>query len=303
MRYSNVVQKKISLVDLDECVIRALYFLEHAKLPDIPYNEFSRPLVVGSGNAAVTGQILFRHKDAIFADESDYETMLKNTQNIDGCFLISASGGKHAPIIARALQERNIKTILITNNENARACSFASECKVFPKNIEPYTYNVSTYLSMILSKTHEKPEIILKHLSAIEKKIPKTLKRYDSFYFIIPEKFIITRDMLITKFDELFGSKISVRIYTLEQTKHAKTIVPNEKELFVSFGMSNNTFGKNRLFLPVPQAFDYAGFIALTYFLIGKIQAQNQPYFKKNIEEYIKKSSKVFGEKIEALVK
>ena len=39
--------------------------------------------------------------DAIFASESNYEEKLKNIKDIDGVVLISASGEKHAPVIAK----------------------------------------------------------------------------------------------------------------------------------------------------------------------------------------------------------
>ena len=47
------------LIDLDKCVINALNLFIRKKPKPIKLPKFKRPLVVGSGNAAVTGQILF----------------------------------------------------------------------------------------------------------------------------------------------------------------------------------------------------------------------------------------------------
>ena len=86
----------------------------------------------------------------------------------------------------------------------------------------------------------------------------------------------------MTKFDELFGPKISGRVFTIEQTKHAKTVVPSEKELFLGAGYNNRYFGKHRVNLPLPKNADYGALMAITYYFIGNIRKQNLPYFKKN---------------------
>jgi hypothetical protein len=293
---------KKEIIDLDECVINALKLFIKEKIPKINLNVFKKPLVVGSGNAAVVCKILFNDRDVIFADESTYINKLKNVKGIDGVILISASGGKHAPIIAKETKKRKIPTILLTNNPKSIASNYVNKTYVFPKNSEPYTYNTSTYLSMILSKTKENPRKILNFLKKINNKIPKNLNKYDSFFIIIPDKFECIREMFLTKFDELFGPKISGRAFTPEETKHSKTIIPSDKELFISLGYIDKSFGKNKLNMPLPKDFDYATILCIGYFIIGKIQKQNEPYFKENIEAYARESSKIFGEKINPIV-
>ncbi len=110
------------------------------------------------------------------------------------------------------------------------------------------------------------------------------------------------RDMFLIKFDELFGSKIGGRVYTSEQTKHGKTIVPNDNELFVSFGYDNNKFGVKRINLPLPEWVDYGAIMAIVYYFVGKIQKQNYPWYKENIENYTRFTSKTFGNDINPLV-
>lgn len=294
-----------NLVDLDEAVINALKLFIKKGLPNLNLGSYSRPLVVGSCNAAATGKILLEDKDAVFADESTYEKKLDNIKDIDGAVLISSFGGKSAPEIARTLKEKGIEIRFLTNNKNAEARQHIDPNKIFifPKTVEPYTYNTSTYMGMILAKTKENPKEILDFIkNKIALLIPEDLSKYDAFYFIIPEKFNTIREMFLTKFDELFGANISGRAFTLEQTKHAKTIVPSEKELFVSLGYDNKDFGIERLNLPLPENADYGTITAIGYYFIGKIQKQNYPWFKENIVDYCKKASENFNTIIKPIV-
>lgn len=296
-----------SLPDLDVVTEGALELFASIEVPVVDLKQFNRPLVVGSGNAAVTGKLLFDTVDAVFADESSYLQKLDTIESIDGAFLLSASGGKHAVEIAKVLRDRGIKTLLLTNNEQAKAKEFLDESSVivFPKNREPYTYNTSTYMGMILSKTHESPLSISSYIqSEVLPLIPNSFASYDAFYFIVPQRFNDVREMFKTKFDELFGPKVMGRIFTMEQTKHAKTVIPADNELFVSFGVDNTVFGKpeNRLYIPLPEEGDYAAMMAIGYVFIGHIQKQLRPYYKERIEAYTKETSEAFGSTINVIV-
>ncbi len=286
------------LINLNDCVLNALHLFSSHKLLPLDFGDYQRPLVVGSGNAFVTGKILFADKDAVFADESTYQQKLKTIKDIGGCILISASGGKHAPIIAEEVQKRGKEVILLTHNPDALAKKYAHKTLIFPKQSEPYTYNTSTYLGLILAKTKENPQAILQLLNNI--KIPKNLGKYDAFFLIVPPQFDLIREMFLTKFDELFGAKVSGRVFTVEQAKHAKAVVPSDRELFISFGWKNTLFGTktNRWNAPLPKDADYGLMMALGYYIIGHIQQQHPPYFKQNIERYCTEASKLFGEEI-----
>jgi hypothetical protein len=289
--------EKGEIINLDECVLNALEFFNDQKLAKINA-KFKNFIVIGSGNAETVGRILFEKEGAIFANESNYSEKLKIYPKINEAVLISASGGKHAPEIAKKLQKNKIKTTLFTNNMDAKAKKYVSETYYFPKILEPYTYNTSTYFSMILSKTGEDTKKIKNFLQKLEQ---FDFKGMNSFYIILPEYFESIKAMLQTKFDELFGPKICARIFTYEQTKHAKTVVGSDSEMFIGLGFQNKVFGKNRVNIKVPKKFGTLGHLALGYYLIGKIQAQNEPYFKENIEEYVKNASKLFGERIEVI--
>lgn len=293
---------KSRLIDLDECVINALELFKRTPLPRLDLSEFKKPLVLGSGNAAVTGRVMFSDREAVFADEGNYKRKLAAVSGIDGAVLISASGGKHAPVIAEDLSGKNIKTILLTNNPDAPAARYADETHVFPKNPEPYTYNTSTYLGMILSVTGEDPEKILHHIRKIRSDIPDNLKDYSAYFLLVPETYDPVREMFQTKFDELFGPMVTARVFTPEQTKHAKTVVTSEKELFLSLGYENQLFGEKRLFIPLPENAGFGAVVAVGYYLIGHIQKQNPPYFRDSIEAYTKMASKIFNQTITPIV-
>jgi hypothetical protein len=295
-----------NIPNLDVVVLGALELFMNTKLPKYIV-KFKKPLIVGSGNAAVTGKVLFFDKDVVIADESTYLEKLNNIKGIDGAVLISSSGSKHAILIARELKKRGIKTLLLTNNENAPAKRFLQKENVFvfPKNREPYTYNTSTYMGMMFGKTCEDPKHIYNFLEKKTKtEIKKDFTKYDAYYLVVPEEFSVMSEMFMTKFDEMFQPIISGRVFTAEQSKHAKSVVKNDKELFISFGYDNKTFGlaKNRMHITLPRNINYAGFLAIVYYVIGKIQESNPPYFQKGIVKYCQNASKIFGYEIKPIV-
>ena len=112
------------------------------------------------------------------------------------------------------------------------------------------------------------------------------------------------REMFLTKFDELFGSKVSARVCTPEQAKHAKTVVPSKTELFIGLGHENMLFGtqEQRWNIALPEGAGYVLMMALGYYVIGNIQKQHPPYFKQHIERYTQFSSTVFKQEITPVV-
>ncbi len=288
-------KKEESIVDLDQAVLNALDVFCKVKPPVVNPKEFKRPLVVGSVNAAFTGRIIFRSADALFADESSYKELLKGCE-VDGAVLISASGAKSAPGIAEYLKKKGIHVTLWTNNNEAPAMKYADETKFFPKVPEPYTYNTSTYLGMILGSTGENPAKIKEYIQkTVAPRIPD-MSKHKAFFLIIPNNFSLIKDMLQTKFDELFGPIVSARIFTPEQTMHAKTVIRSDTEFFLSFGYENKMWGTARAEIPLPSWADYGTMMAVGYYVIGHIQKQHPPYFKRSIDTYVKFQNKLFNQ-------
>lgn len=296
-----------NMPDLDVTALGALELFSTTTLPDLAQIPFSRPLVIGSVNAHITGRILFEHKPAIFADENDYRLRMQSS-DIDGAVLVSASGGKHSIEIANALRERQIETYLLTNNPEPEAGNAlpADHILTFPKNREPYSYNTSTYLGMILAAGTEQAEEIHRFITEdLAVSIPQNLGGYNAFTLVVPPRLSLMRDMLKTKFDELFGPHVNGRVFTSEEIKHAKTIVHSASELFITFDTSvDEELYEGSVLLPfgLPQDAQHAALMAAGYYFIGCIQREHPPYFKESIEKYTETTSRIFGHKIEPIV-
>ncbi len=302
-----------SLIDLDRCVLNALDLFTdpRTKFPRPNLAKFKRPLVVGSGNAIATGRIIFDTHDAVFADEGAYRGKLDAIKSIDGVILLSASGGKHAPIIARDVRSKGRRIMLFTCNPSPPAKDDVNELYVFPSRPEPYTYNTSTYMGMMMACLIRQPRVearrIREHLrmvvDPILKKFGKRFGGYNAFFLLVPEELELIRTMLTTKFVELFGRRLARDVFTWEQSKHATTVVETPKELFIAFGRENTVLGKERLNVPLPKDCTYPGIMAVAYYVIGKLQAQKPPWFKRSIESFTKRASEAFGQKIEPVVR
>ena len=301
-----------SLIDLDVCVMNALdLFIDpNTKFPTPDVKRFKRPLVVGSGNAIATGKIIFDSTDAVLADEGTYQSKLDTISNIDGVIIISASGGKHAPIIAQAVKGKALPVLLFTCNPSPLAKDDVDEVHVFPSLPEPYTYNTSTYMAMMMASLLDDPETEAQKIKAqIKNSVDPALDDctqavgdFDSYYLLVPEQFDLIRIMLVTKFVELFGRSVARDVFTWEQTKHATTVVQAPSELFIAFGRENDSFGEDRLFIPLPDDPTYPAIMAVGYYVIGKIQAQKDAWFKEGMESFAERASKIFKQTITPMV-
>lgn len=297
-----------SLPNLDTVVLGALELFQTTPLPRLDI-DFKRPLVVGSGNAEATGRIIFANSDAVFASESDYLSKLEKVSDIDGVVLVSASGGKHAPIIARQAMAIGKPIALITNTADSVASQELKQAQtsrefIYPKNREPYTYNASTYMGMILGSTGEDPAAIYKFIQEQTAALAyPDFSRYNKYYLIVPPEFSGIIRMLQIKFIELFGRNIARDIETSEYVRHATTVAPAD-ELFISFGEPNTTWGKpeNRFHVPLPDGANYGAMMAVGYYVVSQIQAAYPHFFKDNIENYTAEVSEIFGQTITPIV-
>lgn len=294
------------LPDLDVVTLAALQLFCEVALPELPKDRFNRPLVVGSVNALAAGIMAFADKNAVFADESTFEHALLHDASIDGVYLISASGSKHAVKIAETLRDKNIPCVLITNNPNAPAASMVMAKNVicFPRNREPYSYNTSTYLGMVLAATKESPQDILKSLSEVSPALTSLSTAHTAYTFILPAQSGPIGSMVRVKFDELFGPKLVGRAFTEEEVKHAKTIVGGGEEMFISIGVHNEHYGmaSNRISIPLPPGAGFGTILATAYYVVGHIQRLHPPYFKQGIAAYVKQLSEVFNQSFSVVV-
>jgi hypothetical protein len=179
-----------------------------------------------------------------------------------------------------------LKTTLLTCNENSPAAKIADKVFAYRKISEPYTYNTSTYLGMILSATKEDAKIINDFIGKI--KFTENFASYESYAFVLPNKFINICPMLDIKKSELFGSHLSLRAFPEGHARHAKFVIPSSSELVISINCENKYFGDtaSKWNIDFPENFSFGAMLSLTYFIVGKMQSIKHPYFKENIENY-----------------
>lgn len=279
-------------MNLNENVLRALDFFSENIPPKLELEEYKLPFVVGSGNAYNTGRIIFSGRSAIFADESNFKSAIESYKEaiekglITQAVVISASGEKDSAWEVELAKKYNLKTTLLTCDGNSSAAKMAGVVLVYRKIAEPYTYNVSTYLGMILSTTGEKAGDIKKKIEALE--FPQNFSEYISYSFVLPDKFGEICPMIDIKESELFGPYLNLRAFPEGHARHAKFVVPSKKELVIGVDADSRYFGHpdHRWNIDLDNSAGFAEMLSLTYFITGKIQEAKPPYFKENVENY-----------------
>ncbi|MFA6514515.1 MAG: hypothetical protein WCT50_04500 [Patescibacteria group bacterium] len=290
------------LPDLHESVISALDFFIKNTPPKLNLENTGQPFVVGSGNAYNAGKMLFSLRPAIFASESNFKQKLAahlsliKSGVIKRAIIISASGEKDAAWEVAEAEKYGLETTIMTCNSNSAGAKLADEVVVYRKVPEPQTYNISTYLGMLLSASDEKAKNIKDFIKKI--KLPKDFGKYKAYAFIVPDEFSELTPMLDIKKHELFGPHLSIRSFSCGEARHAKFVMPWNEELVISLG-DNKYFGLpgSRFKIKMPKKYGAGLVMALTYYLIGKIQAAKTPYYKKNIAKFCIEGPKAFGKK------
>ncbi|EKD86261.1 MAG: hypothetical protein ACD_37C00384G0001, partial [uncultured bacterium] len=180
-----------------------------------------------------------------------------------------------------------LRTTLLTTKGESSAARIADEVHVFKSLSEPYTYNTSTYMGMILSATKENPTEIKKYIENLN--FPEGFDKFSSYSFVLPDKYLNICPMLDIKKSELFGPHLSLRAFSQGHARHAKFVVRSNEELVISLGQSNEFYGEpdSRWDISLPENLSFAGVMAVTYYIVGKIQASKAPFFKENISNYV----------------
>jgi len=281
------------IIDLDEAVTNALNLFISDPPPSFNVNDYEFPFVVGSGNAYNTGQIIFSEKAAIFADESNFKKMVSayksaiENKMVTQAVVISASGGKDSVWELELAKENGLSTTLLTTKENSDAAKIADIVHVFKSLDEPYTYNTSTYMGMILAATNENVSEIIDFINDLN--LPENFDNYKSYAFVLPDRYLSICPMLDIKKNELFGPNLSLRAFSQGHARHAKFVIRTPDELVISINQKNDFFGdpKHRWDLNLPDTFSFAGIMAVTYYIVGKIQKSKPEFFKENVENYV----------------
>lgn len=282
----------MNLPTLDQTVRDTLAFYATTPPPILDLSAFSLPFVVGSGNAINTGKILFADKAAIFADESSfrqtvgaYDAVVKQGL-VKDAVVISASGEKDSVWEVEFAKEKGLKTTLLTCKPNSSAAKIADAVVSYKSIAEPYTYNTSTYLGMILSATHEKVSDIQAFIDQLA--FPAAFSEYSAYAFVLPDAYGSVTPMVEIKGQELFGPHMSLRAYPDGHARHAKFVHPTEKELVIQIGVTNEYYGlpAHRWNIELPKDASFGLMLAATYYICGRIQTSKPPYFMQDIEGY-----------------
>lgn len=284
----------MKIINLNQDVLDALNFFIKNKPPKLDLGQFKMPFVVGSEGAYYTGQNLFYGRSAIHANETNFKAMIDAYRPIiengmvSDAVIISASGEKDAIWEIDYAKRNGLKATLLTCSPESSGARIADKVIIYKKIAEPYTYNFSTYAGMMLSVTGEDPKKILKFLKGI--KLPKNFSAYKFYSFVLPDQFEHICQMVTTKDEEMFGPRSMIRAFTEGRARHAKFVVRWDKELVIGAGVKNKYFGepKARWDVKLPAGANIATVLAFCYFLVGKIQEINPPYYKKSVEAYAK---------------
>jgi hypothetical protein len=281
-------------------VLAALNFFSQNKPARLNLKKFSFPLVVGSGNAYNTGQVIWGDRPALVTNESNFSEILKSYQpliknhTLKQAIVISASGEKDSVWEVKAAQKAGLTTTLLTCSPGSAAAQLADKVLVYKKLPEPYTYNTSTYLGIIMGASGESASTIKNLLGHL--KFPKNFKNYTAYSFILPDKFGAIAPMLEIKRHELFGPHLSLRAFSSGEARHAKFVNVWDKELVISLGPNKYFGSKNcRWEIKLPANSGPALVMALTYDIIGQIQASKPAYFKKNIAKFCQEGPRAYG--------
>lgn len=282
----------MEILTLNKIVLDALSFFTTHTISPFDVNAYNLPFVVGSGNALSTGKIIFSEKAAIFADESNFRLIVESYKEaiakglVKQSVVISASGEKDSVWEVELSKQQGLTTTLFTCKPDSSAAKIADTVIPFRSIAEPYTYNTSTYLGMILASTHEDPKRIFDYLHQLE--IPPAFTNYEAYAFVLDDRFIHIAPMIEVKRDELFGPHLMMRAFTFGHARHAKFVHPWDKELVISLGKENKFFGdaEHRWNIDLPPNASFGAVMAVSYYLCGLIQEAKHPYFKENITAF-----------------
>lgn len=277
---------------IDEIVLQTLDFFAANPPPKLTLSSYSMPFVVGSGNALNIGKILFSDAAAIFADESNFRSVVDAYMPvvrkglIKDAVVISSSGEKDSTWEVEFAKSLKLKTTLLTCKPKSSAASIADTVITYKSIAEPYTYNTSTYIGMILSSTQENPVTIKQWIGSLT--LPANFTQYTSYAFVLPDKFINVGPMIIIKDDELFGPHLMIRACAEGRARHAKFVHRWDKELVISMGVENKYFGdpNHRWHIALPEWVSYGALVSLSYYLCGILQKAKPDYFVRDIAQF-----------------
>jgi len=253
---------------LDYYVLKTLESLKSWNYPKLEIKRDDTNLFLGSGNAGCVCELFVERFNGIALNVSEYKQFFKRVirKEFASINIISASGGKDAVNMAFFLKERGLEANLITCNQTPPAQKFIKKENifVFPSFVEPPTYNVSTYSSMIYWLFKENIEEIKDFIKKI--KVPN-LRKYQYIFFLSSDKYKVIAEMASRKVAETLEG-IGSNGDGFSNGTHGMLRQPNKNRLIFclhqKYDLGENIYQLN---------FDsYLGLMLGTYYIIGKNQ-------------------------------
>jgi hypothetical protein len=268
---------------LDFYTKKTLENLEEWKYPKLVIKKNIKNVFLGSGSAACVAKLFAEKFNGIALNISNYQRFFarNNKKDFSPIYIINASGGKDGLKMAYFLKKNGLKANLITCNPDAPAKKLVKSVFVFPSLLEPPTYNVSTYGSIIYWLFREKAKDFLKSL-----KIPN-LKKYKYIFFLSSNKYDVIAEMASRKVAETLEG-IGSNGDGISNGLHGMLRQPNKNRLVFCLNQKY-PFKKNKDVYEL-NIDSYLGLMLGTYYIIGKNQTdRDTENLLKNYRETSKK--------------
>ncbi|MBI3413665.1 MAG: hypothetical protein HY051_06350 [Candidatus Aenigmarchaeota archaeon] len=252
---------------VDYYVMKTLDSLEGWTYPSLPLKHDNKNLFLGSGNASNVAGIFAKKFGGNAVSVANYKEYLsaRHTSDFASINIINASGGKDGINMASFLKENGFNFSLFTCNPQPPAGEFTPKENVFvfPSFVEPPTYNVSTYASMIYAIMKENVGDIKENIKNME--IPD-LRKHKFIFFVAEDKYELPAVMSARKVGESLAGLGSAG-EGIATAVHGMLVHENNDRL--DFCMNCDTGTKNTYKLEIDS---YLGLIMSAYYIIGKNQ-------------------------------
>jgi len=272
--------------NLDFYVIKTAENLGNWKFPDLKIKKDKRNVFLGSGSAACVARLFAEKFNGFALNVSNYQGFFKRNsgENFNPISIVNASGGKDGLEMAKFLKKVGLKSNLITCNPDAPAKKLVNLTYVFPALLEPPTYNVSTYSSMIFWLFKED---IKKIKNLIKKLTIPNLRKYKYVFFLAADEYAVIAEMASRKVTETLEG-IGANGDGISNGLHGMLRQPNKNRLI--FCLNTKYPLKNRGNIYELNIDSYLGLVLGTYYIIGKNQTENDiKNLLKNYQEISQK--------------
>jgi len=283
-------------------------------LPEFPYSVDEPVFAVGRGNAERVADLIF----ANFRNSTvtDQDAFLEHYEKVRAAnprvVLVSSSGGKGLENVMEYFKSTHVPYDLFTCKDGTEVGESADNLYLFPSSDEPFSYNFSTYFSMLLSSFGESPSSILELINSIPE-----FDVHTAYAMAAPSRYEKNiRGMFDHKCNELFGGNKKPSLWSESDIDHGAGIVRADGSVIFGVGIPEerseriagyiSAYDKERsqtrryISVPFTPEHSYAAYMAVMYHIIGKVQEKMPDLFGQNVEEHIRATNAVTDWEVDA---